>query len=168
MDFLKITNPTETEFEKIAQILFDNYAIQTHSAKYRMSELEFYWNSENHKDNSTYKRNHVDPKSGEWFFHYSGVDIALKNEESGGYGGILIRSIYDISNKIITKGPMVCAMKLFSGTNAFEKESIKTYITQYSFNKSDITKKPRVGLGKNAKENDANTLNYAFLIDPKK
>ena len=99
MDFLKINKETEDEFENIAQILFDNYAIRTDNDLYRLTEIEFYWHSPNHLDNSTYIRKHVDPKSGDWFFHYSGVDIALKNEKTGGYGGILIRSIYDINKK---------------------------------------------------------------------
>jgi len=167
MDFLKIINETESEFAKIAQILFDNYAIQTSKALYRLTEIEFYWNSPNHKDNSTYKRKHVDPKSGDWFFHYSGVDIALKNEETGGYGGILIRSIYDIDKKSMIKGPMVCAMKLFSENNAFS-QSIKTQIVPQLFTKSEIIKGARIGLGKNAKENGADQLNYAFIINPNK
>lgn len=167
MDFLTIQNETEDEFEKIAQILFDKYAIQTYNALYRLTEIEFYWNSPNHIDNSTYKRKHVDPKTGDWFFHYSGVDIALKNEKTGGYGGILIRKLYDIEKKTTIKGPMVCAMKLFSETNAFSM-SIKTQIVPYKFNKSNIIKGPRFGLGQNAKENGADKLNYAFSIDPSK
>lgn len=167
MDFLKILNETEDEFARIAQTLFDNYAIKTHNALYRLTEIEFYWNSSNHVDNSTYKRKHVSLKSGDWFFHYSGVDIALENEETGGYGGILIRSVYNIKNKTPITGPMVCAMKLFSETNAFS-QSIKTQIIPYTFNKSNITKRPRIGLGENARENGADKLNYAFLIDPNK
>ncbi len=167
MDFLNINNETEEEFKTIARMLFDNFAIQTHNALYRFVEVEFYWNSPNHIDNSTYQRKHVDPKAGDWFFHYSGVDIALKNEQTGGYGGILIRSIYDINKKTIVKGPMVCAMKLFSETNAFT-ESIKTKIVSYTFEKSDISERPRVGLGQNAKGTGADKLNYAFVIDPKK
>ena len=88
MEFLNIVKETEVEFESIANKLFDNFAIQTHKTIYRFIDIEFYWNSSKHIDNSTYKRKHVDPKTGEWFFHYSGVDIALKNEETGGYGGI--------------------------------------------------------------------------------
>lgn len=167
MDFLKIVDETEKKFETIASVLFDNFAIQTDKALYRFVEIEFYWNSPNHIDNSTYHRKHVDPKTGDWFFHYSGVDIALKNEQTGGYGGILIRSIYDVTKKIVFKGPMVCAMRLFSETNAFA-ESIKTKIIPYSFEKSDILKRPRIGLGQNAKENGTDKLNYAFIIDPKK
>ncbi|WP_162910571.1 hypothetical protein [Hymenobacter oligotrophus] len=167
MEFLSIKKETESEFESIAQKLFDSYAIQTNNALYRLIEIEFYWNSPNHADNSTYKRRHVDPKAGDWFFHYSGVDIALKNDETGGYGGILLRSIYDIDRKTIIKGPMVCAMKLFSENNAFT-QSIKTQIVEHNFPKSQIIKRTRIGLGKNAKENGADQLNYAFLINPGK
>ncbi len=165
MDFLSIKQETEEEFENIAQKLLNDYAIQTDNALYRIIEIEFYWNSPNHIDNSTYKRKYVDPNSGDWFFHYSGVDIALKNEQTGGYGGILIRSIYDIEQRKIIKGPMVCAMVLFSGTNAFSS-FIKTKIIPHAFHKSDIVKKTRVGLGKNARENGADKLNYAFSIKP--
>lgn len=167
MKFLEIEKETEDEFESIAQTLFDNYAIQTDKALYRLIEIEFYWNSPNHIDNSTYKRKHVEPKSGDWFFHYSGVDIALKNEKTGGYGGILIRSIYDILKKVTIKGPMVCTMKLFSETSAFAK-SIETQIIPYTFDKSSILKRNRIGLGQNAKDNDADKLDYAFYIDPNK
>lgn len=167
MDFLTIHNETEEEFQRIAQTLFDNYAIQAHDVLYRLTEIEFYWNSPNHIDNSTYKRKHVDPKAGDWFFHYSGVDIALKNEKTNGYGGILIRGIYDIKNKVMIKGPMVCAMKLFSEYNAFS-QSIKTQIISYAFDKSNIIKRVRVGLGQNAKENGADKFNYAFFIEPGK
>lgn len=165
MDFLQIVNETEEEFETIAGTLFDNFAIQTEKSVYRLVEIEFYWNSPKHIDNITYERKHVDPKSGDWFFHYSGVDISLKNEQTGGYGGILIRSIYDINKGTIIKGPLVCTMKLFSGTSAF-KESIKTKLVPYDFNKSEISRTKRIGV--TAQENGADKLNYRFVIDPKK
>lgn len=165
MDFLKLTIETEAEFEIIAKTLFDKYAIQTHNALYRLTEIEFYWHSPNHVDNSTYKRKHVDPKTGDWFFHYSGVDIALKNEESGGYGGILIRGLFDVGRKVKINGPLVCCMKLFSENNAFS-QSIKTQIIEHSFPVSKIEKRQRIGLGNNAKENGADQLNYAFFINP--
>ncbi|NOT93270.1 hypothetical protein [Ferruginibacter sp.] len=163
MDFLNITNETEIEFQEIATKLFNEYAIITHNSEYRILEMEFYWNSNTHIDKSTYTRTHVEPKSGEWFFHYSGVDIALENKTSGGYGGILLRSIYDLNNKKVYKGPMVCAMRLFSGTNAFS-DTIKTKIVPHNFTKTDIQKTERIGLGKNALENGANKLQYRFVI----
>ena len=166
MDFLKIVEETEEEFKTIAKELFDNYAIITGEATYRFLEIEFYWNSPNHIDDSTYQRKHVNPKTGEWFFHYSGVDIALKNEENGGYGGILIRSIYDIDNDVTIKGPMICAMKLFSGTNAFS-ESIKVKIVRHTFIPAEILTSERIGLGKNAKDSGTDKLNYRFVINLK-
>ena len=71
------------------------------------------------------------------------------------------------TKKATIKGPMVCAMKLFSGNNAFS-QSIKTQIIPHKFDKSSILKKPRNGLGNNAKENGADKFNYAFLIEPSK
>lgn len=107
MDFLTIEKETEDEFQSIAQTLFDKYAIRTYEALYRLTEIEFYWNSPLQVDNSTYKRKHVDPKTGDWFFHYSGVDIAIRNEKTGGYGGILIRGIYDVNRNIYPQQKIV-------------------------------------------------------------
>lgn len=99
IDFLNIEKETEHEFEMIADKLFNNYAVETHESTYRLTEIEFYWTSPKRKDDSTYQRKHVDPNHGDWFFHYSGVDIALKNEEIGGFGGILIRGVYSLKEK---------------------------------------------------------------------
>jgi hypothetical protein len=166
IDFLKVEKETEEEFGKIADELLNNCAIQNHDSEYRLVEIEFYWTSRNHKDDSTYQRIHTNPKNGDWFFHYSGVDIAMKNEDLDGFGGILIRGIYSLKEDKIYKGPMVCAMKLFSGTSAFE-ESIKTKIIEHSFDKAVVQKSPRIGLGENAKQSGTDKLNYRFFINPK-
>jgi hypothetical protein len=165
MKFLNIVDETENGFKKIANTLFHECAIQTHKALYRFVEIEFYWQSQSHNDVSTYDRRHVDPKTGDWFFHYSGVDIALRNENTRGYGGILIRSIYDLDTKLIVKGPLVCMMKLFSETSAFS-ESIKTKIISYNFPEAVITTTGKIGLGKIAKESGVDKLNYRFVINP--
>ena len=165
MNFLNIVEENQDEFKKIAEKLFIEHAIQTHDSLFRMIEIEFYWNSASHTDKSTYSRKYVDPKNGEWFFHYSGVDIALRNEETGGYGGILIRSILDVNLNRIFKGPQVCAMRLFSGTNAFE-ESIKTKIVKHKFDNNPIIESKRIGLGNNAKENGADMFSYRFSFNP--
>lgn len=163
MDFLQITDETEIGFKTIANILINQYAIQTHDSLFRMTDLEFYWDSQTHEDKSTYKRNYVDPKAGDWFFHYSGVDIALKNEN--GHGGILIRGIYDTNEKRIYKGPMVCAMRLFSGTSAFNC-SIQTQIIPREFNRKELSQTQRKNLGQNAVTSGTDQLNYRFFITP--
>lgn len=165
MDFLKITNEAQPDFKKMAEILFNEFVVETHDAKYRLSEIEFYWNSEQHKDKCTYERKHVNPNNGEWFFHYSGVDIALKND-LGGYGGILIRGIYDITNGNVYNGPLVCCMKLFSGTNAFT-DTIKTKIVKHDFTQAEVREGIRIGLGDNAVKGGTDKLNYRFFINAK-
>jgi hypothetical protein len=166
LDFLSIKNPSETAFKAIAGKLFHEYAIRTYDSIYRIVELEFYWNEVDHIDGSTYKRIHADPKTGELFFHYSGVDIALKNEETGGYGGILIRSVIDLKNdNHLYKGPMVCAMRLFSGTSAFES-TIPTSIIQHTFPSEEIKLSTRIGIGQNGKVNGADKHLYRFFIAP--
>lgn len=165
MNFLKITNESPDGFKTIAQKLFNDYAIQTNDSLFRLIEIEFYWNSESHIDKSTYARKYVDPKTGDWFFHYSGVDIALRDEETGGYGGILIRGILDVNNHRIFKGPQVCVMKLFSETNAFS-ESIKTRIIEHKFEDAVITSTQRIGLSKSPILDGADKLSYRFTINP--
>jgi hypothetical protein len=163
--FLLIQHENEQEFERIASILLNKCAIQTHETLFRLTDIEFYWNSQNHIDHSTYKRKYVDPKNGEWFFHYSGVDIALRNDAIGGYGGILIRGIYGFDEAISKhyKGPMICAMKLFSGTDAFS-HSIKTKIIDHNFEQLKIEKGSRVGLGENAIKSGTESLKYRYYI----
>ena len=100
----------------IAGELFTSYGIECNNKIFRLAEIEFYYyDSEQYlKDPShhkwqevTYPRN--DYNGGELFYHLSGIDICFDsqyNEESGRFGGILIRSIKD-GDKIIA-GPLNC------------------------------------------------------------
>lgn len=163
IDFLNIRQENEEEFKNIAEILFNEYAIKNKESVYRLTEIEFYWNSPNHNDKSTYERKYVNPQTGEWFFHYSGVDIALRNDDLKGFGGILIRAIKDINSGKPYKGPQVCVMKLFSEINAFS-EDFYPKIIKHSFSKEQIVKTERIGLGKNAKESGFDKSTYRFII----
>ena len=167
MNFLNIKLETETEFEQIAHHLLNHHALQNHEAIYRLVEIEFYWTSAKHPDNSTYPRKHVNPKQGTWFFHYAGVDLALRNDDLKGYGGILIRRVYNQTERKFYSGPLVCAMKLFSGTSAFEK-SISTKFIPYDFPKLKVQKSVRIGLGKNAKASGTENLKYRFFVKLRK
>ncbi len=100
----------------IAGELFTSYGIECNKKNFRLSEIEFYYyDSEQYlKDRINYKWQKVtyprnDYKGGELFYHLSGIDICFDsqyNEESGRFGGILIRSIKD-GDKIIA-GPLNC------------------------------------------------------------
>lgn len=162
MELLKLSEQPERDFPRIANALFNDYALETTNSIYRLTDIEFYWHSPSHEDRSVYSRHHVDPKVGEWFFHYSGVDIALRDEPTG-YGGILIRGMYDIVNGERISGPQVCAMKLFSGYNAFNGV-ITTRIIEHKFTTAKMRDAERLNLGKNARETGSDRFKYRFTI----
>jgi hypothetical protein len=81
----------------IARTIFSDYQIVTPKNNYRILELEFYYHSlPKNRDEQCYK----DTKQkthGEWFFHYSGIDITIGNESA--FGSFLIRSIGKLDNQ---------------------------------------------------------------------
>ena len=114
-------NSIQNRCFEIAKTLSEYYCVKCGDKIFRFAEIEFYyykkdetgknifaetWNKE------TYPRN---KNAGEFFFHYSGVDICFqchyddieKDNEYGEFGGILIRSLRD-GNKILA-GPLFCA-----------------------------------------------------------
>ena len=101
---------------EIAKKLFENYCINCNGKKFYFAEIEFYywqkdkWNDKWNK--VTYARDGYN--AGDLFFHLSGVDICFDStfDKNNGFknphfGGILIRSIIDTDNKIIS-GPLNC------------------------------------------------------------
>ena len=90
-------------FEKIAKALLTEFAIQKGEQLFYITDIEFYYYADDHKDFITYPRK---CHAGEWFFHASGVDISFKSHiefdketfkpilnSDAKFGGILIRSI---------------------------------------------------------------------------
>lgn len=113
----------------MAEKLFCDYGIKCGDRTFRLAEIEFYYykNNESSNDNwdapwnkETYPRN---KKAGEFFFHYSGVDICFqchfvekaRDNEYGEFGGILIRSLLD-GDRIIA-GPLFCANTMMNTCN---------------------------------------------------
>lgn len=120
-------------FSDMAKDLMQNYciekkysdALQTEAKTeiYFFEEIEFYFY---HKDKHT-DNNHVYPrlsKRGQWFVHYSGVDIAFETvlnesrDEIVQCGGILIRGLRK-SNREIVGGPLRCLVELFNDCESF-------------------------------------------------
>lgn len=126
-----IGQPTVDSYEEIAKKLLFESCIRkkdTFTKKdilYRFAEIEFYyWNRDNHQqDKSTYPRK---CNVGDWFFHYSGVDIAFQTkfdevnpDELTEFGGILIRGLVKYEDDsphpvCVIGGPLVCCMELFN------------------------------------------------------
>ncbi len=81
-------------FDRIAKDIFRS-AIKVNEHKLRITEIEFYFWSDEHQDYTTHEHNR---NAGEWRMHNQGVDITFQaegDEKSGQVGGILIRGILD-------------------------------------------------------------------------
>lgn len=94
-------------FDDIAKYIFTNIEIHPYndeSNKYKIIEIEFYWNAPYHKDTPTNKRQ---CNAGDICFFYGEkrrrADICFKSDKEH-YGGILLRSIKDKKDKV-TRGP---------------------------------------------------------------
>jgi len=111
------------ECAKIARELFNNHCILCGEKKYYFAEIEFYyydkdrWNKK--WNEKTYPRDNK--YTGDFFFHYSGVDICFKSKfDEGKFGGILIRSLKDEGHFIT--GPSVCMLEILN--TCFEQKTI--------------------------------------------
>ena len=89
-------------FKKLAEILLKDIKIQKGDKKYLLTDIEFYWYTNTHRDIITYPRK---CSAGMWYFHSSGVDISFESDvltegdnkpilnKDARFGGILIRGI---------------------------------------------------------------------------
>lgn len=148
-------------FENIAIILFNNCAIKTDSNTYRITEVEFYYHNEHHQDLTTYGyidktkkyldriRRHKEAqyKPLTWFFHYSGVDLVIGNDNAP--GGVLIRSIENIVTGEKVTGPLVVLLELLN--QQISVDGSKTLLLELIPNKYEKLQTPvtkqRIGLG---------------------
>jgi hypothetical protein len=151
-------------FFKIASQLLNNYIIRTNDKKYSINEIEFYYYDKVHhpdkstygfiNENTKYDKRIIELKKRQripltWFFHYSGVDLVFGNEINA--GGILIRSIQNISSSEIFKGPLIVHLELMnqnvqSSTGVFQLILEKNK-SIYSYK---IQSKKRFGLGESS------------------
>ena len=98
-------------FGEIAHELMSNYQVRKNNKQYRFLEIEFYWHSPNHPDESVYPRQ---KSEGYWFLHPSGVDITLPSTTTDSYGGILIRTMQNVAHpEEVYSGPWNCSDALF-------------------------------------------------------
>ena len=135
-------NASESEimeaFDSIANYLKNYCVIKTKDEKYRILDFEFYFFNQNHQDITTHPRN---SEALCWYINdFGGIDLNFKSEikinkdpikkkgieiysykyilsEDSYFGGILIRQIQRLSDKVIFDGPLKVA-ELFRTLNA--------------------------------------------------
>jgi 3-methyladenine DNA glycosylase Mpg len=106
----------------IPNLMLNHTVLQVNKKNFRIIEIEFYVNSEEHKDEYTHGSDEQHTY-GFWYFHkykngtyksgtYKGLDLTLGNKDTS--YGILIRSIQDLSTNEITEGCCNCVNKILS------------------------------------------------------
>ncbi len=144
-----------SRFKRIADVLLKDFKIQKGERKYLITDIEFYWYTDAHRDFITYPRN---CPAGMWYFHPSGVDISFKSEISlpekgtdkrpiltpdARFGGILIRSIKPdgwehVGKKdALVNHPLNVADELFDYIGAFENSALQARLIP-EYHEADI------------------------------
>jgi len=122
VDTVSSKNEIESVFSKIAEDLMLKTEIKIgKDIRYTLEEIEFYYYKkgvfEEEYNLCTYPR---DCNAGDFFWHYSGVDICFQSDETC-YGGILIRSLTkeykDNEGNLVKEliaGPLRCSNELIN------------------------------------------------------
>jgi 3-methyladenine DNA glycosylase Mpg len=168
IDFTIHEDAIDTDFQRIANDLLNNWVLKVENVLYRITEIEFYYKDEDKKHDDSYIHGHVLQKQeGKWYFHGSGIDITFGSE--GAYGGILIRAIYNIKDKEYCYGPLNCILEIFSNLSSIYDPEMSFCLIRASEKQIEFEKPicaPRVGLNP---EKDPVMYNkyYRFLVMPK-
>lgn len=179
-EFVKESNPNldkywEDVFKKMAEYVFQNCHLEANGEKYYLTEIEFYYYSENnkHPDPWCYRQPNKNkdflPSDALWF-HYSGMDITFDNEGNDEYGGILIRSIKDKDGNQ-TNGPLRSLYKLLNASANGKSVCLNLKLTQSNISVSMAEPIPRYGLNvqtgdKNFSEkNKYQAREYRFYLE---
>lgn len=86
-----------TKFTQLADYLFRNCCLEIKNRVFYFTELEFYYESENHQDKFRHNATQQQTR-GEIYWHKSGIDITIGKAEKNIYGGVLIRGIKEEKN----------------------------------------------------------------------
>jgi hypothetical protein len=156
-------------FNKIADYILLHSLLQINENQYKIVEMEFYFFGENHKDGYTHDH---DLDGGMWRAHNSGIDITLAGESSE-YGGILLRSIKNISDNTYINGPRKVLFEIIKNLgNVFLTDHRLGLIENklpYNYQKFEALKVNRIGLNKANRKtlNDVKYKDfpYRYIID---
>ncbi|ORX59157.1 hypothetical protein BCR36DRAFT_317057, partial [Piromyces finnis] len=162
-DIKKSPENIQAYFDKISDIILNETALLIKSKWFRIAEIEFYYNDSKkhydpftHNDSIQYNQNY-------WYFHkkggvyrggtWKGVDITFGLHSPVKFsGGILIRSIQEISNnqpKDYIHGPSKVVDKILE---IFKKNSVKELVEEEFNNNIDITKNQKLTLCSTSQE----------------
>lgn len=174
------TTGIEYNFEQIAKMLFERFAIQKGEKKYLFKDIEFYFYNKNHRDIITHPRV---SKPLCWYVNdFGGIDLNFESkikfenrlnskgknvkryvlDESAYFGGVLIRQLKEVESGEILKGPLACAelFRCYDATGVDKEFPVlvdNNAIVKY-------IRKPRVNLlrSKQSVEDKVNNILYQY------
>ena len=160
----------QNPFDALAHLLMNNHGIMSGDYIYSITEIEFYFHSEEHADPYT----HCDDEqftSCKWYFNGMGLDLTFGNKGKKIHGGILIRGIKKSGDKpLYINGPSNVLKELFSCyEDAFTAGSGIHLIELPNENivdKSELYRAKRVGLPH--RKDDTNNFRdrkYRYIAD---
>jgi 3-methyladenine DNA glycosylase Mpg len=165
-----LENPQDS-FNKIANQLLNHFLLQVNNKFYRLLEIEFYVNDKIgnglHIDDYTHGHE-IQKKSNKFYFHGSGMDIAIGNEKM--FGGILIRAIAEYNKGLVKEnivfGPLKVVTEIFNNfNNVIEGDKNTFNIVPSTLENQDVFALPRIGLNEN-KNKEFHSKPYRFIIHP--
>lgn len=172
MNFEIDNQQVEKSFNRIATDLMNNWILSAGNKSYRICELEFYYESDSHKDPYIH-RHELQTKMGKWYFHGSGLDLTFGSEDN--HRSILIRAIYDLDNySNYIYGPVKSVTELLGNLPGIYDGDFTLRLEPDTMGKikneeKKIFEAPRVGLNKEKDLNgDFYQKKYRFFVMPRK
>lgn len=180
----------EAQFEQIAKMLFECFAIQKGNNIYLFKEIEFYFYNKNHRDIITHPRV---SKPLCWYVNdFGGIDLSFassikrenrvnskgKNvekfvlDDSAYFGGILIRQLIEKKSGKVLKGPLACAelFRSYDATGSNMKDDLPILVECDNGNAENIITKSRVNILRSNQivEKKVDNILYAYSKYPEK
>lgn len=160
----------EHYFDSIADIILNRRLLIVKNKKFRLTEIEMYLRNNNHNDEYVHCiDDQLNYKT--FYFHkfktgtyksgtFKGMDLTFGDKDTNTYFGILIRSIKDCETNEIIEGPCNCVNRILkeygmdSISQFTENKTLNILKNKHNFivkreifDKEDIYKGPRIGLG---------------------
>ena len=175
------TTGIEENFEQIAKMLFESFAIQKGETVYLFKEIEFYFYNKNHRDIITHPRV---SKPLCWYVNdFGGIDLNFASnikresrakskgktvekyvlDNSAYFGGILIRQLISEDGCEVLNGPWACA-ELFRCYDATGVDKEFPVLVEHNNGMVGYIRKPRVNLlrSKQSVEDKVNNILYQY------
>lgn len=127
----------QSAFNKAAEMLIQSSILIAGESQYQITEIEFYFSSEAHKDpyvhSTQYSSVNRQFEFGEWYFHrfvtrekYThnrrGLDLTIGNRPLNNSGGILIRGLKSLADGRYIQGPSNVVKEILTQVDSFQSD----------------------------------------------